>query len=91
MKQRFKAVHQKDGNWEGRELNMGDYKSFKATPSLFLIREAWVRGMNVDDLCDGFGPGVGALGDWSAIRDSSPEAIDAMLTRALNFHFPSKW
>lgn len=55
---------------------------------LFLIKEAWKRGMWVDDLADGFGEGKGTMGgDWSGVRDSSDEAKEAMLERALNFMF----
>lgn len=75
--------------WQGQELMLGDYGGFIANPAMLLIREAWHRGLDLEDLADGFGPGVGTHGDWSAIRDSSPEAINAMLTRALNFHFPT--
>lgn len=61
--------------------------SFRASYSLFLIREAWDRGADLEALADGFGPGAGTKGDWSAIRDSSPKAITAMLEAALNFLF----
>jgi hypothetical protein len=37
-----------------------------------VIRKIW-------NLSDGFGKGVSSRGDWSGIRDSSPEAIAAML------------
>ena len=61
---------------------------FKAGYRLFLIREAWNRGEDFEDLADGYGLGQGTHGDWSGIRDSSPEAVTKMLERALNFLFP---
>lgn len=63
---------------------------------LLLIREVWystVRGSNVptpaarsiEKLADGFGPGLGTMGgDWSGVRDSSPDAIAKMTEVALN-------
>lgn len=54
---------------------------------LFLIHEAW-GPVDFEDLADGYGPGMGTHGDWSGIRDSSPEAIERMLERALNHLFP---
>jgi aryl-alcohol dehydrogenase-like predicted oxidoreductase len=52
---------------------------------LYLMREAWEKGVDFEDLADGFGPGLGTMGgDWSGIRDSSPAAQEAMLERALN-------
>lgn len=56
-----------------------------ASLPLLIVRDAWNRGMNLEDLADGFGEGLGTMGDWSAIRDSSRSAQDAMLERALNF------
>lgn len=50
-----------------------------------LVRRCWHNGMDLEDLADGFGPGSGTHGDWSAVRDSSPEAWAKMLERALNF------
>jgi aryl-alcohol dehydrogenase-like predicted oxidoreductase len=58
---------------------------FKGDLALYIIRLAWEAGMNVEDLADGFGPGRGTDGDWSAIRDSSHAAVEAMLDRALRF------
>lgn len=54
---------------------------------MHLIREAWERGCNMEDLADGYGKGLGTHGDWSGIRDSSHEAIEQMLTRAMNYFF----
>lgn len=62
---------------------------FSAEFPLFLIGEAWERGLDVEDLADGFGKGLGTQGDWSAIRDSSKAAKDVMLERALNHLFGS--
>jgi hypothetical protein len=61
---------------------------FSARFDLFLIRQAWNRGVNFEDLADGFGKGFGTMGgDWSGIRDSSLEATNQMFERALNFFF----
>jgi len=58
---------------------------FSARPDLLIIKLAWNGGCNFEDLADGFGSGLGTMGgDWSGIRDSSPEAINAMLAKALN-------
>lgn len=62
----------------------------RASFSLFLIREAWHRNVDFEDLADGFGPGAGTNGDWSAIRDSSDKAVNAMLERAMNHLFPKR-
>lgn len=60
----------------------------RASFPLYLIRKAWRQGCPFEDLADGFGPGMGTMGgDWSGIRDSSDEAIEKMLERALNFFF----
>ena len=57
-----------------------------ASYRMFLIRNAWNRGCNLEDLADGFGKGLGTMnGDWSGIRDSSDEAVRKMLERALNY------
>lgn len=53
--------------------------------TLSLIRTAWNMGCDFEDLADGFGPGAGTHGDWSAIRDSSIDAENAMLARAMTF------
>jgi len=50
---------------------------------LFLIRAAWNRGCDFEFEADGFGKGEGTCGDWSGIRDSSDEATEAMLEKAL--------
>ena len=53
---------------------------------LFMISAAWHKGCEFEDLADGFGLGNGTMGgDWSGIRDSSREATEKMLERALNF------
>jgi hypothetical protein len=55
---------------------------------LFIIGQAWQRGCDFECLADGFGVGKGTMGgDWSGIRDSSDNAIAAMLTKALNHLF----
>ena len=65
------------------------YKTSASLP-LFLVREAWERGLDLEDLADGFGKGLGTCGgDWSGVRDSSPEALNAMFERALNFLLPA--
>lgn len=64
--------------------------AFTASPDLFLIREAWHQGCDFEDECDGYGAGAGTHGDWSGIRDSSRDAKDAMLTKALNWFFGSE-
>jgi len=53
--------------------------------SLLLIRHAWDAGVEYEDLADGYGKGEGTNGDWSGIRDSSTEAKNRMLERALNY------
>lgn len=74
-----------NGRFEGESNGF----AFSACYNLFLIRKAWERGCtDMERLADGFGPGMGTQGDWSAIRDSSDEAITAMLEAALNFLFP---
>ena len=54
---------------------------------LFLIRQAYDRGCDFEDLADGYGPGQGTRGDWSGIRDSTDGAVERMLERALNHLF----
>lgn len=69
----------------GRPLDI----HFAAGYPLFLIREAWNRGLDLEALADGFGPGRGTEGgDWSGIRDSTASAKTEMLEAALNFLFP---
>ena len=58
---------------------------FQAQFTLWIIRTAWYRGCNMEDLADGYGPGQGTHGDWSGIRDSTHQAIVAMTERAMNF------
>ncbi len=48
-----------------------------------VVGEAWFRGNArkfnaVEAHCDGFGAGVGSMGDWSGVRDSTPSAVEAM-------------
>lgn len=59
--------------------------NFIAGYPLFFIQMAWNKGMNLEDLADGYGKGMGTNGDWSGIRDSSDEAIEKMFERAINF------
>ena len=68
-------------------LRTPDGITMSATWELFLIRQAWERGMDVEDLADGFGEGQGTHGDWSGIRDSTDGAVEAMTGRALNHLF----
>lgn len=68
----------------------GFYAKFSAGFPLFLIREVWVRGVDLEAEADGYGPGAGTHDDWSGIRDSSAEAIERMLEKALNFIFPHR-
>ena len=68
---------------------MDNENSFTAGFPLFLIREAVNKGMDVEDLADGFGAGLGTNGDWSAIRDSTDFAVNKMFERALNHIFGS--
>ena len=63
------------------------YMKFSAGFPLFLIREAWGLGCSFEREADGYGPGAGTHGDWSGIRDSSPEAVERMLEKALNHLF----
>ena len=74
------------GDFSGKERG----KRFIGGFSLFLIKEAWNRGCDLEDLADGFGSGAGTgdARDWSGIRDSSEIAINTMLERALNYLFP---
>lgn len=65
-------------------------RAFSANFPLFLIGEARARGCDFEGLADGFGPGMGTDGDWSGIRDSTNEAVAAMLERALNHLFGNK-
>ena len=58
---------------------------FSARIDLWLIRAAWNRGCNFESLCDGMGLGNGTMGEWSALRDSSGPAIDAMYLKAKRY------
>ena len=68
-----------------QELGEGSVEA-RANFALYLIRVAWNAGCDFEDLADGFGAGKGTWGgDWSGIRDSSNEATERMLERALNW------
>lgn len=104
---RFRSVHiVEHGTIEGVEESglINEGVRFRASLPLLLIREAWDRGCDMEDLADGFegfairidpvagtseavAGGKGTRGDWSGIRDSTAEAKDRMLERALNFFF----
>jgi len=63
-----------------------DYYKASAGFPLFIIRMAWDANCDMENLADGYGPGLGTMGgDWSGIRDSSQQAIERMLEKALNF------
>lgn len=62
--------------------------TFIGRADLLVVREAWNRGADFEDDADGFGAGYGTNGDWSAIRDSSDEAIAAMTQKAVRFLQP---
>ena len=87
MKSRFKNIKVQDN---GR-LFIGSRNgtSFQARFDLFIISQAWSRGLDLEEEADGFGFGEGTHGDWSGIRDSSTEAKNEMLEKALNFLFPN--
>lgn len=80
---RFAQIQETPTGFQG--LDRGT--RFSAGFANFLIHEAWLMGADFEDLADGFGPGAGTKEDWSAIRDSSPEAKRLMLEAALNFLF----
>lgn len=87
--QRVRVI--KDGAETVQEFDSKDsYVRFSAGFPLFLIREAWGLGCSFEREADGYGPGRGTHGDWSGIRDSSPEAVERMLEKALNFIFPPR-
>ena len=71
---------------DGFTADTGDGTKISANFDLYLIKQAW-GDADYEDLADGFGAGAGTMGDWSGIRDSSPEARAAMLERALNALF----
>lgn len=90
---RFRNVTLDDKGSFAYTTDMGSVKNIPTRAGFprFLIREAWDKGCSFEDLADGFGKGRGTCGgDWSGIRDSSKEAIDRMLERALNHLFPSE-
>lgn len=76
-------------NENGESVIVGKDKdvNFMADFDLFIIKQVW-GAVSFEDLADGFGKGAGTMGDWSGIRDSSPEARAKMFTRALNYLFP---
>lgn len=75
-------VNPGDGSFEGRTESG---VLFRASPNLYVIRHAWYKGCNFEDLADGFGEGEGTDGDWSGIRDSTDGAIEAMVGKAVMF------
>lgn len=85
---RYHAIEiQNSGHLTGKITYPG-YRSeyrFSAHFDLLVVRMCWESGMDLEDLADGFGGGMGTRGDWSAIRDSSPEAMARMTERALNW------
>ena len=83
MEKRFTDISVDGNSFSGARYGT----PFSANFSLFLISQARDRGCEFEDLADGFGPGAGTHGDWSAIRDSSQEAVDRMLERSLNVLF----
>lgn len=60
-------------------------------PMMERIHDVWFAPLSdeqwaaVDAECDGFGPGSGSHGDWSGIRDSTPEAVERMYAAAQRF------
>lgn len=89
---RFKNIKVNKDCFYGTELHgRDDFEvRFSANWTLFLIREAWHRGLNLEREADGYGKGLGTHGDWSGIRDSSSEATEVMLEKSLNFLFPRR-
>ena len=75
-----------DGSWSGTRREDGLETRFTASPSLWLIHQAWGK-VDFEDLADGYGAGEGTRGDWSGVRDSSDAAVAAMLGRALTHLF----
>lgn len=90
MVKRYSSLKLKDGGFEAEyQATFGPVKMSASWP-LFIVREAWERGCNFEDLADGFGEGSGTMGgDWSGIRDSSPGAKERMVERAVNHLFGS--
>lgn len=70
------------GTFEG--VTQKGYR-FSASALLWIIKAAWDKGADFEDLADGYGEGLGTMGDWSGIRDSSEPAKRRMFERALNF------
>lgn len=72
---------------EGETIIEGttDNYRYKAGLTLTIIRLAWDKGCSFELEADGFGPGQGTHGDWSAIRDSSHDSIRVMLEKSLNY------
>lgn len=66
---------------EGRKNGVRFFASF----DLHVIHFAWDNGCNFERDCDGFGAGVGTMGDWSAVRDSSGPAVEKMYGKACRF------
>ena len=60
---------------------------FSARFDLFIIGKAWEAGIDYEAEVDGFGEDEGTMGDWSAIRDSSDEAVARMFQKAINYFF----
>ena len=84
---RFRNIQLFVGGFKGQD----EGTKFSASWDLFLISEAQKQGCSLEDLADGFGPGMGTMGgDWSGIRDSSPKAVAMMTERALNHLFGHK-
>lgn len=88
MSKTFSQIKITEDGFEGIDHSMAGCR-FSASFPLFLIRRAWERGCTeIERHADGFGAGNGTMGgDWSGIRDSSPEAKNAMLEAALNYLF----
>jgi hypothetical protein len=91
-RQRFTLTRSSASQFSGTEHTSLHGKpfdiNFSAGYPLFLVREAWNRGLDLEALADGYGEGEGTHGDWSGVRDSSDGAITRMLEAALNFLFP---
>ena len=83
MKSKYQNIKSSKGHFSGTR----DGNTFSAQFDLFLIKEAWNRGLDLEDEADGYGPGEGIHGDWSGIRDSSEDARNKMLEKSLNFIF----
>lgn len=65
---------------------------FFARFDLHVIHIARDMGCSFEKEADGFGAGFGTLGDWSAIRDSSEDAVAEMYAKASRFlKMRGKW